>query len=152
MTRITPERVKALIDAYGGDPARWPDDEREASLALVAEDGDLARAADEAGALDLTLDAVPAPAPSPALRASLKEIPETGSSLLTWITDSLGIWRPVAGLATAAVLGIVLGITVPDLPLPGPSVETAEPADTQPDTLGLIAAETIGIATDHLMQ
>lgn len=147
---MTKARVLALVDAYGGDPARWPQREREAAVALLSGDRDLARAAEEARHLDLMLDSLPAPRPNPALRVALKEIPERGSPLLDLIAGWVGLWRPAAGLAAAAVLGIVLGVANPDLPLPGfgatATVSAAETtADT--DTYSLAAASAVGFTT-----
>jgi hypothetical protein len=33
---MTPERFSTLLDAYGGDPKRWPAPERDAALAFLA--------------------------------------------------------------------------------------------------------------------
>ncbi|CAG4887886.1 hypothetical protein [Paraburkholderia saeva] len=33
---MTPERFHTIVDAYGADPRRWPDDEREAATAWAA--------------------------------------------------------------------------------------------------------------------
>lgn len=150
MTDITRERVLALIEAYGGDPARWPAAEREAAVARLSGDSELARAADDARLLDLTLDALPRPHPSPALRVRLKEIPEPGGGLLELIAGWVGLWRPAAGLAAAAVLGIAIGAANPDLPLPGFATQTVagQSAETvEADTVSLAAASAAGFAT-----
>ncbi|MCR9072990.1 MAG: hypothetical protein NXI18_14840 [Alphaproteobacteria bacterium] len=149
MTDITRDRVLNLIHAYGGDPARWPGAEREAAVARLSGDPELARAADEARALDLALDALPMPHPSPTLRVRLKDIPESGSGLLDLVAGWIGLWRPAAGLATAAALGVLIGIADPSLPLPGfgtetVSVQSVETADT--DTYSLAAASAVGFA------
>lgn len=46
------ERADEIIAAYGGDPARWPAEERAAALRLVEADAGLARVRAEASALD----------------------------------------------------------------------------------------------------
>ncbi|CAG4901724.1 hypothetical protein [Paraburkholderia saeva] len=33
---MTPERFHTIVDAYGADPRRWPDEEREAATAWAA--------------------------------------------------------------------------------------------------------------------
>lgn len=75
-TAATLERLAQLLDAYGGEPARWPEQERAAALQLIAaspEAAALHRAALELdGALDLSV--VP-DAASSALRARVLEIP-----------------------------------------------------------------------------
>lgn len=148
MTNITRERVLALIDAYGGEPERWPDREREAAVAMLSGDPDLARAAEDARALDLAMDTLPAPVPSPALRVALKEIPDRHGGLLEVVASWFGVWRPAAGLAVAAALGIVIGAANPDLPLPG--FETAsvveEAAEAEIDSYSLAAASAAGFA------
>ncbi|MEQ8585911.1 MAG: hypothetical protein RLO01_01985 [Thalassobaculaceae bacterium] len=150
MTDITRERVLALIEAYGGDPARWPAAEREAAVARLSGDSELARAADDARLLDLTLDALPRPCPNPALRVRLNEIPEPGTGLIELIAGWLGLWRPAAGLAAAAALGIAIGAANPDLPLPGFGTQTvtALSAETiETDTVSLAAASAAGFST-----
>lgn len=150
MTDITRERVLALIEAYGGDPARWPGTEREAAVARLSGDPALARAADDARLLDLALDALPHPLPDPALRVRLKEIPERGDGLLALIAGWVGLWRPAVGLATAAVLGVLIGAANPELPLPGfePQSAAAPSAGAvETDTYSLAAASAVGFAS-----
>ena len=147
---MTKDRVLALVDAYGGDPARWPAAEREAAVALLSGDRDLARAADEARRLDVTLDTLPMPRPNPSLRVALKEIPERRGSLFELIAGWFGVWQPAAGLAAAAVLGIAIGAFNPELPLPG--LETAASpvvaeASADTDTYSLAAASAVGFTT-----
>lgn len=149
-SNITKARVLALVEAYGGDPARWPDAEREAAVALLSGDRDLARAAEEAHHLDMMLDALPVPQPNPTLRVALKDIPERGNPLLALIAGWVGLWRPAAGLAAAAVLGIVIGAANPELPLPGfQSTTTAVVAQAtgDTDTYSLAAASAVGFAS-----
>jgi hypothetical protein len=73
---VTLERLAQLLDAYGGDAARWPEHERASSLQLIAASPEaqvLHRAAlDLDGALDLSV--MPEIASS-ALRARILEIP-----------------------------------------------------------------------------
>lgn len=38
---ITPKRVLELIEAFGGEPGGWPEDEREAAAAFIAADPDM---------------------------------------------------------------------------------------------------------------
>ncbi|WPZ33173.1 hypothetical protein T8K17_18255 [Thalassobaculum sp. OXR-137] len=150
-SNVTKARVLALVEAYGGDPARWPERDREAAVALLSGDRELARAADDARSLDMMLDTLPVPQPSPALRVALKDIPERGHPLLELVAGWFGLWRPAAGLAAAAVLGVVLGATNPTLPLPGfeaastlAAVQAAPEAET--DTYSLAAASAVGFA------
>ncbi len=68
---MTLERMRALVAAYGGKPANWPAAERAAAEALLARSPEARAALAEAEPLDTLLDAVPALAPSPALRAAV---------------------------------------------------------------------------------
>jgi hypothetical protein len=62
-------RFAALLDAYGADPARWPEDERAAALALLAESADARARQHDAATLDAALDAAPPAQPSDLLLA-----------------------------------------------------------------------------------
>jgi hypothetical protein len=54
---MTPERFHTLVDAYGADPRRWPDEEREAATAWAALHRDEADAVLAASAdIDVWLD------------------------------------------------------------------------------------------------
>jgi hypothetical protein len=53
---ITLVRFAQLLDAYGAEPARWPAEEREAALALLARSPEARRQRDEAARLDALLD------------------------------------------------------------------------------------------------
>jgi hypothetical protein len=114
MTEMTRDRARALLAAYGADPGRWPAAERAAAERLAAADPVLAAELAEAQAVDALLDALPAPAPSPALRVALKDIPDGArlgwSGRLSSLWPFGAPWRPAAGLVAAAVLGIFLGI------------------------------------------
>ncbi len=55
MTPPTHIRATEIIAAYGADAARWPDDERAATLAALAESPDLAAARAAAAVLDADL-------------------------------------------------------------------------------------------------
>jgi hypothetical protein len=55
---MTPERFRALLDAYGADPRRWPEAERDAARAFAATDAAALRVGRDAAAmLDRGLDA-----------------------------------------------------------------------------------------------
>lgn len=107
---MTPERIRALVEAYGADPRRWPDGEREA--ARGAADAPLLA---EARALDAFLDAAPRPVISAALRdrviasaadAGLK----AGRAARFWM-DRL-VWATGAGWAAAACAGVIAGVAL----------------------------------------
>ncbi len=118
---VTENRFKAILDAYGADPARWPHDEREAALAWQRDNAAIARAwIEEAQAIDALLDSVPE-----AGRLTLED-----SRSLHWRTMTLlaqhmpsaeivalrprpspVIWATGIGIA-ACIAGALLGVNV----------------------------------------
>lgn len=99
---MTLERLLALLDAYGAGPERWPSDEREAALALLAESPDARARRDVAARLDAMLDRVPAPPQAPDLLRAFASVgrghPRRGNTRR---------WRmiaPALPLAAATVL------------------------------------------------
>jgi anti-sigma-K factor RskA len=112
--KMTLERLRAVIEAYGTSAARWPAAEREAAAALVAGSAAARALMTEAAPLDELLDAVPAVAPTPAMRSAVlamapRAIPSLGNGWRAFIGE-LGGWR-LAGavLAASLALGIVSG-------------------------------------------
>jgi len=115
------ERFESLAAAYGGDPNRWPEADRDAALAFLAADrGTAERLLFEARQLDAALDASPAPAVSHALRdAILASAPREraparsgGGFFHDLLFGGFGRGLMVAGLGAAAVLGVAAGATV----------------------------------------
>jgi len=49
---LSADRFKAILDAYGADPSRWPADERDAALRFLAEDPRAEAWTSEARAVD----------------------------------------------------------------------------------------------------
>jgi len=99
-------RFEALAEAYGADRRRWPAAERDAAEVFVSAHAEVARAIlAQADVLDDLLFAAPAAVPSEALRravlaAAPKARPER-PGLLFWLSG--------AGMATAAVVGVIVG-------------------------------------------
>jgi anti-sigma-K factor RskA len=116
---MTLDRLRAIVDAYGADPARWPAAERAAGEALLAGSAEARALVAETADLDAALDSLPALQPSPAMRtAVLAAAPRPAApSLLARLHDGwrevfgeLGGWRLAGGvLAASLVLGIVSG-------------------------------------------
>jgi hypothetical protein len=115
---MTLERLRALIAAYGANPARWPLAERPAAEALLARSPEARAALADAEPLDTLLDAVPALSPSPALRAAvLADMPRMArSGRIGWWAnarallvefDGLPAVRPL--LAASLLLGLFAG-------------------------------------------
>lgn len=117
---INLQRLRELIDAYGGEPRRWPESERAAALALL-EDSSEARAwLGQARATDIELDRLTVPPPSPALRDALLERaprPRGWRPALASLWRDLGGWS-LAGPALAAGLALGLGMGIGLSPLP----------------------------------
>jgi hypothetical protein len=70
-------RFRALLDAYGASPDRWPAEERDAARALLARSPQAQRWRDASAQLDALLDLAPAGAAAPALvERILAAVPE----------------------------------------------------------------------------
>lgn len=96
------ERFEQLVAAYGGDPRRWPADERAAGEAYAAQDAEARALLLQAGALDRVLD-------------SAREDERDASALAARILSQAPHARPwldrraMLALAACAVLGLVAG-------------------------------------------
>lgn len=112
---MTLDRLLALIAAYGGKPAKWPAAERAAAEALLARSPEARAALAEAEPLDTLLDAVPALAPSPALRAAvLASIPQTArpgrGSRWQGLRDLLGEFGALPAVRPLLFASLLLGL------------------------------------------
>jgi hypothetical protein len=97
---MTPERLKRIFEAYGADPARWPEGERAAALGLGAE-----RERDDARELDRALDAWSvAPMRLDPLRLTARAAQPRRPQIRL-------AWPNLVGLAAAAVIGFVAGFS-----------------------------------------
>lgn len=105
-------RLIDILDAYGADPARWPDVEREAAQALLARSAEAARAVAEARRLDALLDRAPPitlDLDATALAAAASAAPQRrrrGNRSAGW--SGFG-WPRFAGLAACALAGFIVG-------------------------------------------
>lgn len=107
------ERLQVLLDAYGAEPARWPDDERAAALALLTESAAARAAHADARQLDDWLDVAPPGDPGDVLRARiLSSVPPPVSSWRDFsreLWDALGGWRlALPAFALSLSLGVLL--------------------------------------------
>lgn len=69
------ERFAQIVDAYGGEPERWPSAERDAALALLEREPRARALQASALQLDARLGEVFSPELSPQLRARVLEVP-----------------------------------------------------------------------------
>jgi len=115
-TTLSLERAIALLDAYGALPERWPEAEREAMLALLAESPELRTHRDAAANLDSLLDLWdPQTQVHPfSLPASL---PPEQSPKRRWratfindLLNPLAGWQRVAFAATPIMIGFFWGL------------------------------------------
>ena len=109
---IDETRVRAILAAYGAEPARWPETERQAVRAFLSTHGArVADAAAEACEIDAALSLAPAPeAPSEDLSARVLAT-APGSNVVPLRQRRIGGFdlRAVGALAACALIGVVLG-------------------------------------------
>ncbi|MBT5264794.1 MAG: hypothetical protein HOL85_08180 [Rhodospirillaceae bacterium] len=143
MTDMTEQRLSEILAAYGADPKRWPEHEREAATALVARSHEARMAVAEEAELDASLDLVDMEAaPSwlaPKIGAVLAEEAST-RPLLSRFWPFGTLWTPAAGLVAAALLGMVVGTEIAPAP--------AEPGS---DPLATIAYSALGVPTQEYL-
>ncbi len=121
-TEMTLERLRAILDAYGAAPDRWPPEERTAAVLLLDRSEDARPAHAEAMHLDIALDHANAPGPAPELVARLhrRGIARQGLSariaamLPGWLSGGTRApWTRPAAFALTMGLGIVIGLAIP---------------------------------------
>lgn len=128
-------RLGEILDAYGGDPLRWPVSERLAAQGLAARDPRAAAMVDAAEALDTLFDAVPTEAPSDALVARvLARRPRP--SLWREMFPNMGAWKPAVGFAMALAVGVGLQSAAADRLGLDTTSETAAAIDEASDDYG----------------
>lgn len=119
---MTLDRVRQLAAAYGADPRRWPDGERDAAKALIAGSPAARDLLAEAGQLDAVLALAPAEVPDAAMarltaattfppRRSVAPSPmASATSLMAWLTSA--VWPRATVLAGMMALGIITGLAI----------------------------------------
>ena len=131
MKKMTLKRLRTLAEAYGANPARWPDVEQGAAKDFLAKSHDAQKLVKQAGLIDTFLDASPEPSLAEAgLLKRLATIPyqdaagvratqnqTTFGVFVKSLFPSRGFAPQGMALAIAGILGIWLGVTadlVPD--------------------------------------
>lgn len=118
MTMMSETRFEELAEAFGGDIAKWPEDERGRAAERLAASPRLASVLVEARALDdLIREDGGLAVTATALRRALDvpERPDSPVSFLRLIWPFERIWPPAAGLVAASVLGIAVGLVDPTI-------------------------------------
>jgi hypothetical protein len=106
------ERFRALLESYGSRLANWPEGERTAAEALIAESPDAADLLAEHRKLDIWLDTASHAEPSAALMRRIAEIPLRHPRVSWWA--GLHPRSALAALGAAAALGVLTGVVTPD--------------------------------------
>jgi hypothetical protein len=148
---VTMERLAALLDAYGAQPARWPAAEREAAEALIARSDAARDAFAEAARLDAALDAAAPPPPADRLAFRLRALMPRRETVVTpaampavrrraaaWLASPLA---RAAAVAFAVLGGVGIGLAIPH----GSAPETA-PATVATAPQGAAAPQTAAFA------
>lgn len=118
---MTRERFKMLLDAYGGDPLRWPDAERAAALKFVESDAEARRMIEQERAFDRALDLADTAPVTPELQRKILAAfsqRKFGARSLAWFTAWMPTapqWIPAAAFAASLLLGVGVGALIPSL-------------------------------------
>ena len=145
--RMTIERLRDILDAYGADPLHWPPNERITAQAFAARDPRAVALVAEAEALDRLLDMAPVQAPSAALAARvLARRPKVSWLQSLWrdLFPGTPAWRPALGLCAALMMGVGVQAAAADrLGLNESGDIAATSDDTATDIAPLSGGETI---------
>ena len=109
---MTPDRLDAILAAYGARPERWPAAERAAALSLVASDPSRARRLEDEAGLDALLDGNLAPTVHAALVSRILAGAPSRRPISRWWA---GLGFATAGLAGVAAGALLLPLAVPQL-------------------------------------
>jgi len=117
MSTMTETRLLEIIASYGAKPERWPEEERAAALLALESSTEARRAMRDEAGLDSLLGSYDAPPSTLALQTRIAAIPEQRPARLADILRDFwpfgAIWQPASGLALAAVIGVMVGIGLP---------------------------------------
>jgi hypothetical protein len=111
-------RFRTIVECYGADSSRWPEQERAEALAFAGYSKEAEAILREAAGLDSLLKKLPLPEPSSDLLRAVAEIPlrhepATASDMpsgwrLYWPFGAP--WKSVLAAALAGALGMVTGV------------------------------------------
>ena len=148
---MTLDRLRDLIEAYGAGSERWPDQERELALVFISTSVEAQGLVEDAKTLDVALDTLPTPEPSPALRRSILDAftppkPIAANENDGWIT-TIAQWRPRSNsswhkaAAAAVMFGVLCGVGVSQVFVPANTVVIVQ--QTLPDLIQPIAEQPL---------
>lgn len=117
------ERFKTLTEAYGANPARWPEAERVAALLFAEQSAEARAVLQEALDFDRLLDGAETQPVTRALEDRiLAAFPERKQTPARWFATFAvparwlpARWLPAAAVAGSLVLGLLVGAALPGL-------------------------------------
>ncbi len=108
---MTEDRFEHLLEAYGTRWNAWPEAERDAARALLAQSSRLQRLWNEADQLDAFLDSYRAPVAAAALRETVIAS-AVGAGLRSRRPSRMWAWLSGAGVAATAFAGAAFGVMI----------------------------------------
>ena len=109
---------QTLLDGRGPEIGRWPEADRAAAQALLADSAEARAALAEAEALHRALTALPEEPASPLLRSAILDIPELHdqapeSASAGWSSQRRGMAAGWTAIAASAAIGFAVGVWWP---------------------------------------
>ncbi|MBI1179853.1 MAG: hypothetical protein GC201_04795 [Alphaproteobacteria bacterium] len=122
------EEFERLVNAWGGDSARWPEQERTQAAALLERSAEARALRETAAALDAVLASAAAPEANARLRESIMAVPGRTRQQRRagrWFRlGASGVLPRFVGLAAAMLLGFYVGTTSLLAPAPSFAADT----------------------------
>jgi len=128
-------RLLQLINAYGTNSDRWPEEERSSALQQLAQDSDAQQAINNLKSFDAVLDSYIVPPLTDLRRKILGNLHKSWiDSGIEWLMPSFDelpayFWRPVLAASLPLITGLLLGS----------NLFTVDIADSWEDEIELIA-------------
>lgn len=109
-SQMTSLRFIQLLESYGAQPARWPQDERDSAMAFAQKFEDAKTLLSEAGTLDAALSDNVAPAPSDILKARILRSAQAETTAPDITVTSKAKSLPLRAIAATLLVGIFVGL------------------------------------------
>ena len=144
-SQMSEARFKAIVDAYGANPAHWPASEREAAERLLGSSTAAKAVATEAAPLDRVLSTARQGSMSSDLEARIMADYERSArrrspwrllvSAAETVWPGAPLWQPACALGLALAIGVGVAAFVPlDVRQVDDSAASAFALDAPPDT------------------